>query len=145
MVYSGSVLVGLAPSQGGVFAIGESRRLLVVRWQRGSRRWHGCRGRRRGDGATLFGTFDFPIHQASTDTLNNTGSSPNEFRLAGCDIQFSQLALSDGRIELQGDLTLPVEAGGFHLAVHDPQKIVISGTGVSLAGGPLRYPIETLF
>ncbi|MDC0934849.1 SdrD B-like domain-containing protein [Pirellulales bacterium] len=97
----------------------------------------------------LDGTFEISIGSAATSLLNEAlDALESDFTIAGVEVSFSDLAfvipsggsISDGRIELQGTLTLPDELGGIELAVNDNNKVLISTSGVDITGGLISFP-----
>ncbi|MCB9874574.1 MAG: PKD domain-containing protein, partial [Planctomycetaceae bacterium] len=94
--------------------------------------------------APLFqGTFEIDAGDAVTRFVQESVSGlAGDYTLAGAELSIDTIefvnpgggSVSDGRIELQGSLTLPTPGGPLVLEVEGANRIVVSGSGVSLRG-----------
>lgn len=89
------------------------------------------------------GNFEIPFGTAVTSSLQETGGLPNEFKLAGLDIDFNTLALNRDGIGLGSRFKLPDDIGGIVLDSVSPglDALFIRQDGISLgASGKISLP-----
>jgi Domain of unknown function (DUF4114)/RTX calcium-binding nonapeptide repeat (4 copies) len=86
------------------------------------------------------GNFTIPIGTVSTSSLQETLSLPEEFKLAGLDIDFNNFNLASNQIQLQGKITLPERLSKLLIEITGDNKLVVSENGFELTGSPIPLP-----
>ncbi|MGB3263393.1 MAG: hypothetical protein WBA89_05495 [Microcoleus sp.] len=88
------------------------------------------------------GDLEFDVGKAVAKSVRETTQAvANQFKLAGTEVEFTNLAFTEKGIELEGTLQFPPELfGGTKLDIRDKNKILISNDGVSLTGAKIDFP-----
>ncbi|TAF90773.1 MAG: calcium-binding protein [Oscillatoriales cyanobacterium] len=88
------------------------------------------------------GNLEFDVGKAVAKSVKETTQSvANQFKLAGTEVQFTNLGFTQKGIELEGTLQFPPELfGGTKLDIRGNNKILISKDGVSLTGAKIDFP-----
>ncbi|MEG5079726.1 hypothetical protein QUB53_03565 [Microcoleus sp. AT8-B4] len=88
------------------------------------------------------GDLEFDVGKAVAKSVRETTQAvANQFKLAGTEVEFTNLAFTQKGIELEGTLQFPPELfGGTKLDITGNNKILISNDGVSLTGGKIDFP-----
>ena len=88
------------------------------------------------------GDLEFDVGKAVAKSVRETTQAvANQFKLAGTEVQFTNLAFTQKGIELEGTLQFPPELfGGTKLDIRGNNKILIGNDGVSLTGGKIDFP-----
>lgn len=141
---SGSLTIGLKPQ-----ANETAQRLLTVEgelWYDGNViHVEGTASAALGNlGAPLFrGTFEIDAGDAITRFVQESVSElPGDYTLAGVELTIDSVefvnpgggSVTDGRLELQGALTVPTPGGPLILAIGGSNRIIVNSSGVSLKG-----------
>jgi uncharacterized repeat protein (TIGR01451 family) len=88
------------------------------------------------------GDLEFDVGKAVAKSVQETTQAvANQFKLAGTEVKFTNLAFTEKGIELEGTLQFPPELfGGTKLDIRGNNKILISENGVSVTGGKIDFP-----
>ena len=88
------------------------------------------------------GDLEFDVGKVVAKSVQETTQAvANQFKLAGTEVKFTNLAFTQKGIELEGTLQFPPELfGGTKLDIRGNNKILISENGVSVTGGKIDFP-----
>ena len=88
------------------------------------------------------GDLEFDVGKAVSKLVKETTQGvANSFKLAGTEVEFTNLAFTQKGMELEGTLQFPPELlGGTKVDIRGNNKILISNDGVSLTGGKINFP-----
>jgi len=88
------------------------------------------------------GDLEFDVGKAVSKLVKETTQGvANSFKLAGTEVEFTNLAFTQKGMELEGTLQFPPELlGGTKLDIRGNNKILIGNDGVSLTGGKIDFP-----
>ncbi|MBD2547856.1 DUF7507 domain-containing protein [Planktothricoides raciborskii] len=78
------------------------------------------------------GNFEISFNTAVTSSLQETGSLPNEFKLADLDIDFNSISLTPTGIGLGSVFKLPTDLGSFDIQLPAPDTLFIDNNGLRI-------------
>jgi hypothetical protein len=87
------------------------------------------------------GEFEISAGAFITSLLSDLGV-PNQFKVAGTEIEFTAMRIEANALGLQGTVTLPEEFGQIEVAIQDSNWLQITPSGVNIAGWQVR-PCKT--
>lgn len=97
------------------------------------------------------GGFNVPLVEGSfeidvkTKVADMADKLPSEYRFAGCILAIDNIAFATpqgqpSQLEIQGSLKFKPNLNELEVSVADPNKIIISPTGIHLTGGEIKIP-----
>ena len=89
------------------------------------------------------GSIEIPIGTATATSFQDNGNSPEQFGLAGLDIDFSSLALTQNGMRLESQFSLPDEITGrfINISLSQPDALFISQNGPRIGvSGSIDFP-----